>query len=207
MTTGAQTRSPAVRPAAAGDMPALAAVLAAAFQNDPVFAWMFPDPTRRAELNPPLFRLLVDSFLPLGETYACEPVPGAGVVSAAVWVPPGVEPDPEGEAELAALFVAAAEEHGERAGTLLELMAAAHPSEQHAYLFILGTAPAWQGQGFGSAQLRHVTGWLDREGTAAYLEASSPENRRLYLRHGFTDVGTVQLPGGPPFFCMWREPC
>ena len=41
----------------------------------------------------------------------------------------------------------------------------------------------------------------------AYLEASTPRNRALYLRHGFVVLDEMRLPGGgPPLWRMWREP-
>jgi len=47
----------------------------------------------------------------------------------------------------------------------------------------------------------------DREGTPAYLEASSERNRALYERHGFELRDTFHLPmGGPPIRKMWRDP-
>ena len=37
------------------------------------------------------------------------------------------------------------------------MMGEAHPHDPHAYLFVLGTRPERQAQGFGSALIRHVT--------------------------------------------------
>ncbi|WP_199435287.1 hypothetical protein [Qaidamihabitans albus] len=39
----------------------------------------------------------------------------------------------------------------------------------------------------------------------AYLEASSPRDRRLYERVGFTDLGDpIEPPDGPRLQPMWR---
>ena len=44
-------------------------------------------------------------------------------------------------------------------------------------------------------------------GIPAYLEASGPDSRRLYLRHGYADYGPrIDLPGGPALYPMWRQP-
>jgi hypothetical protein len=41
----------------------------------------------------------------------------------------------------------------------------------------------------------------------AYLEASTPRNRALYERHGFTVTEEFVLgKGSPPLWRMWREP-
>ena len=77
----------------------------------------------------------------------------------------------------------------------------------HHYLWFLGVRPAWQGRGYGSALLRAVLDDADRTGTPAYLEATSPDNCRLYQRHGFRVTGELTVAGGPSLWAMWREPC
>lgn len=207
MTAAETTRAVhTVRPAAGEDAETVVDVLSDAFQTDPVFSWMFPDAARRAELNPRLFRILFDSHLPLGGVYTAQAAGDRGPVAAAVWVPAGTEPDEEGDAAAFAAFAEAAAENAGRLETILGMMAEVHPHAPHAYLFVLGTLQTRQSQGLGSALLRHVTERLDRDGTAAYLEATSEDNRRLYARHGFADVGVLKLPDGPPMFQMWRDP-
>lgn len=206
MTTAQTAPNLTVSPAAEGDGPAIVDVLSAAFQTDVLFRWMFPDPRRRAELNPPLFRVLFDSQLPLGGIDTARAGADAAPVAAAVWVPEGTVSDPDGEAEVLAGFKGAAAENAGRLEIVLRMAAEVHPTEPHAYLFVLGARPERQGEGLGSALIRHVTERLDRQGTAAYLEATCEDNRRLYARHGFADVGVIRLPEGPPLFRMWREP-
>jgi ribosomal protein S18 acetylase RimI-like enzyme len=81
-----------------------------------------------------------------------------------------------------------------------------HPHAPHEYLWFLGVHPAWQGHGIGAALLNAVLDRLDTEDTAAYLEATSPDNVRLYLRHGFEITGVINAHGGAPLWQMWREP-
>jgi GNAT superfamily N-acetyltransferase len=81
------------------------------------------------------------------------------------------------------------------------------PEEPHWHLPFLGVLPESQGQGIGSLLMRPVLERCDREGTPAYLEASTPRNRALYLRHGFDVLDEIRLPGGGPrLWRMWREP-
>jgi predicted GNAT family N-acyltransferase len=54
--------------------------------------------------------------------------------------------------------------------------------------------------------LREVLQRCDRDRTPAYLEATSPENVRLYRRHGFEVTGEICLPDGPSLWPMWRAP-
>jgi GNAT superfamily N-acetyltransferase len=55
----------------------------------------------------------------------------------------------------------------------------AHPREQpHWYLAIIGVDPSRQGSGAGAALLRSRLERCDKEGMAAYLESSNPQNVR-----------------------------
>lgn len=56
MTT---TPSDTISPVGADDVPTVAGTLAAAFFDDPIFAWCLPDPARRTMVLPPFFRLAV----------------------------------------------------------------------------------------------------------------------------------------------------
>jgi ribosomal protein S18 acetylase RimI-like enzyme len=206
MTTVQTAPNVTVRPAAEADGPAVVDVLSAAFQTDLLFRWMIPDDARRAELDPALFRILFDTHLPLGGIDTARGPGDAAPVAAAVWIPEATVPDPDGQAQIVAAFLATAAENAGRLEHALGMMADVHPPEPHAYLFVIGTRPERHSQGLGSALIRHVTERLDRQGTAAYLEASCEDNRRLYARHGFADVGVIQLPDGPPLFRMWRDP-
>jgi ribosomal protein S18 acetylase RimI-like enzyme len=191
-----------VRKAAAQDLPALVETLSAAFFTDPFMSWWIPDPERRRVLLPACFEIIVDVHHPLDELYTTGPVPAAG----AVWAPPGGQPSPEEAEEVIGWLAEAAEETAERALYALERMDEAHPRQPHAYLFLLGTRPAWQGRGLGSMLLREVLQRCDRDRTPAYLEATSPENVRLYRRHGFEVTGEICLPDGPSLWPMWRAP-
>ena len=80
-----------------------------------------------------------------------------------------------------------------------------HPRAPHWYLFALGVVPAAQGRGIGSALLRALLSQCDKRAEAAYLEASTADNARLYERHGFQIVKEVPLAaGGPVVRLMWR---
>lgn len=71
---------------------------------------------------------------------------------------------------------------------------------------MIGVDPAKQGNGYGSALLKHAVERCDGEGKPAYLESSSPRSIPLYQRHGFELLGTIQVGSSPPLFPMLREP-
>jgi GNAT superfamily N-acetyltransferase len=82
----------------------------------------------------------------------------------------------------------------------------AHPKADHWYLATLGTEPAAQGKGVGSALMAPVLARCDNEGVPAYLESSKERNVPFYRRHGFEVTGELVLPDGPRIWEMWREP-
>jgi ribosomal protein S18 acetylase RimI-like enzyme len=193
-------RSPdAVRPrlATPADIPALSRTLAAAFFDDPVFSYCYPDAAARRAILPRWFEIVTEATLSHGELYTTD-----DVVAGAVWAPPGAEDDEQ-------MGVALGEISGTNAQTLFgifERMEERHPHEPHHYLFLLGTRPEWQCRGIGSALMRPVLERCDRDDMPAYLEATSEGNKGLYLRHGFEVTGEIKLPGGPSMWPMWRTP-
>jgi ribosomal protein S18 acetylase RimI-like enzyme len=191
-----------VRKATGHDLPDIVETLTAAFFDNPVMTWWIPDPDRRSPILRAFFEVVVDVNQPHDALYVTEPRP----VAAAVWVPPGCQPSGEAAEQVAGWMLEAAEETAGRLQAAFELMDQHHPHDSHAYLFFLSTRPQWQSRGFGSALLREVLDGCDREGTPAYLEATSLDNQRLYRRHGFELTGEICLPDGPSLWPMWREP-
>jgi ribosomal protein S18 acetylase RimI-like enzyme len=191
-----------VRKATGDDRSALVDILTVVFHDDPVFTWLVLDPQRRPQILRAFFEVLVDVTHPHDELWVTEPDP----VSTAIWVPPGCQPGGEDGEQMVGWLVAAAAETADRLLAALELMEDQHPHDPHAYLFFLGTLPHWQSRGIGSAVMREVLDRCDRDGTPAYLEATSLDNQRLYLRHGFQVTGEIVLPDGPSMWPMWREP-
>lgn len=173
--------------------------IVAAFAADPVLRWMYPDPARYLEQFPELVELLGREAFAAGTTDAAPKYAGA-----ALWVPPGAPSDDEAAGELFERHVEA-----ERLSAVFEFLAQLgeyHPTEPVWYLPFIGVDPYRQGQGHGSALLERGLARADRDGVAAYLEASSPRNRALYERHGFEVVGEIQAADSPPLWPMLRRP-
>lgn len=177
-------------------------VLARAFQDDPVFEWLLPDPDRRRELLPSVFMAFSELYLPYDESY----IAGGGL-GVALWVPPGGQPF--SDEELDQLGEQLAVTLGDDADKGVELNAALeehHPAEPAFYLPFIGVVPEQQGRGLGSRLLETMLVQCDDSGTPAFLDATSPENRRLYERHGFETMAQVDVAHGPTLWTMWREP-
>ena len=196
-----------MRPARRIGVEALARTLARAFQDDPVFCWLQPDPGRRAAALPGFFGAMArHHFLGGGgvEVATSESVVGA----AAMWDPPGrwTQRPREQIAMLPAVVRAFRGRLG-AARALGEQMKAAHPEEPHWYLAMIGSDTAVRGAGYGNALMRSRLDRCDAEGAPAYLESSNPDNIPYYIRFGFEVTGEIAAPGGgPPLWPMWRRP-
>jgi GNAT superfamily N-acetyltransferase len=195
--------APSVRLARPDDLKALCHALALAFEDDPVMEFLFPSPEGRVEKLERFFAMLARfQHLPHGGCYTTD-----DHVGGALWDPPEHWKMPfsailRGTPTLLSLM-------GLRTVTALRTLSVAeklHPKQPHWYLAILGTAPAEQGKGVGSALLAPVLDRCDREGIPAYLESSKETNVPFYRRHGFEVTREIHLPDGPTLWAMWREP-
>ncbi|WP_433221226.1 GNAT family N-acetyltransferase [Microtetraspora malaysiensis] len=192
-----------VRQADAADQQAVLDVLTEAFMSDLLVCWLFPEAGVRGLLQRRFYRPLLAH--PAGEAYLVGRREGASVwlTLAAGQAPHEEHPDASETGRNTAFG-----ENGSRLLALGQALAERHPDrEPHLYLPCMGVVGGRQGSGLGSAMLRHRLERADADGLAAYLEASSPRSRALYLRHGFEDLGEpVRVAGSPPLWPMWRQP-
>ncbi|HXV01583.1 MAG TPA: GNAT family N-acetyltransferase [Caulobacteraceae bacterium] len=187
----------AILKAGTDEIEATVDVLALAFSADPAMRYLWPDAHAFLASFPRLARAFGGRAFEHGAAYRAENGEGA-----ALWLPPGVEPDQEALGEIIESTVAPAA-RDEAYGTL-EQMAAYHPTTTHWYLPMIGVDPARQGQGVGSALLKHVLREVDAAGLPAYLESSNAKNVPLYERHGFEVMGQIQAGGFPTLWPMLR---
>jgi ribosomal protein S18 acetylase RimI-like enzyme len=190
---------PGIRTATAADEDRILAVITLAFAADPFARWVTPDPLRHVSGMPAAARAFAGRAFAAGTAYLSED--GAG---AALWLPPGVEPDHE--TLLALVSGNAAPERLPGILAVFERLVAVHPGGPHWYLPLIGVDPACQGRGTGDALMAHALARIDAEGLPAYLESSNPRNASLYLRHGFRPGDPVRQHGAPPVVPMLRQP-
>jgi GNAT superfamily N-acetyltransferase len=186
------------------DVEALQDVLQAAFWDDPVMTWLFPDDRGRSRRSARLFKLLLERhYLPMHTVWTTSADEGA-----ALWAPPGHWKIPTIDIVRALPdFVVSLGRRAPLALRFLDSVDRQHPDEPHWYLGVLGTNPPRQGHGVGSALLAPVLERCDREGVPAYLESSKESNIAFYARHGFELTGEIRAAnGGPVLYPMWRPP-
>jgi len=191
--------SVSVRAVAPADETKAVDVIVLAFSADPAARWAWSDPHAYLEHFPRFVRAFGGGAF---RNDSADQV--ADVAGAALWLPPGVEPD---EAALTALIESTAPKHllGDIFG-VLEQMGSHHPTEPHWYLPLIGVDPPQQGRGHGAALMRHALVRCDRDHVPAYLESSNPRNIPLYQRHGFEVLGTIQVGSSPSIVPMLRKP-
>jgi ribosomal protein S18 acetylase RimI-like enzyme len=193
-----------VRRATQSDAPAIAAMLGRAFLDDPVAAWAWPREHLREHALRRFHTVRLRQLLPDAEVW----MSGDGS-SAALWAPP--ERWRTTLLQDAAHLVAFGHPLLAHRAPLVTYgwlgLARHHPADPaHYYLAVLGTDPASQGRGLGSAVLAPVLEQCDRHGIGAFLESSKESNIAFYARHGFRVLEEVWLPRGPRMWAMWRDP-
>ena len=177
------------------------AVLARAFQDDPAWAWLFPDDARRQQVLPWLFRLGFD--VTTADVWGT----AGDLVGAARWLPPG-RPPVKLSATLRALaltplrlgsatlpFLA----YG-RAVEALRVQVAPGP---HWYLAGIGVEPARRREGIGAALLEPGLSASREQHLPAVLLTNLEANISFYEHHGFRVVREGRTPPeGPRAWAM-----
>jgi GNAT superfamily N-acetyltransferase len=179
--------------------------MAAAFHDDPLWSWIFPDPDLRPEQQATMFGFYVESSLPGGSVL----MDGEDASAAIVYTPPG-EPELTEEAE-ARIEPFLREALGPHADAVLETMerfeAAVPEGPAFYYVSFLGTRPDARGRGLGFGLLEEVYRRADAEGKPVYLESTNPDNNVRYERHGFERHGQFTTPDEARVVTtMWRDP-
>jgi ribosomal protein S18 acetylase RimI-like enzyme len=188
-----------IRSATSDEVPRAIAAITAAFIADPPARFAWPSAHDYLVNMPVATREFAGNCFEHGTAYVSADFSGA-----ALWLPPGVEPD--GEA-LGKMFRATVRR--ERLDDLLatfKKMEQSHPREAHWYLPQIGVDPNAQGRGIGGALMRHALARCDQERALAYLEASKPQNIPFYQRHGFEVTGEIQIGAAPMVTPMLRKP-
>jgi GNAT superfamily N-acetyltransferase len=180
------------------------AALCNAFFDDRIYRWLVPEGDQRHRSAAIFYSRFVDACWPHGGVYAA--AAGAG---AALWIPPGNQlvADEQAEAFNRQLVESAGDNASSaRMARLFTMLDDNHPADVCWHLAFMGVDPSAQGQGIGTRLLSAVLTQADRDQVPAYLEASCPENRRLYERHGFQTMRELTVADSPVIYAMWRTP-
>jgi GNAT superfamily N-acetyltransferase len=192
-----------VRTAAGDAVPRVAAALADAFINDPVFTFLRPGRLRQKARLRTMFAVEIEQYvLANGGTVWTT----SGYDGAVAELPPGAWEMPKSATGRETLkWMRAFGTRLPRAIRVQRAMAERHLREPHFYVRTVGVRTALQGQGVGSMLMRPTLERADSAGLPTYIEASSEGSAALYARLGFLHMGVFELPdGGPPVWPMRR---
>lgn len=191
-----------MRPATAEDVGRLKTVLAEAFLDDPVFAWLMPkDGKRLAQLRRYFGLDLGHYALPHGLVWTTN-----DLIGAALTLPPGKWRVPPLTTLMHGSAFGVRLPRAARMGATMEWRHAHEIRGPHYYVRDIGVHPDMQGRGLGGALMRPTLDRCDREGVSAYIEASSERSAALYERLGFQHTKELHVGGSPPLWLMIRPP-
>ena len=183
-----------------------AEVLARAFQDDPMMAYLMPDPDRRRTLLPRFLGGVQRYCVRYGEVFTT-----AGLDGVACWLPPGAtEVTPRRLLRTRVVFdvLRLGPDGLNRFRHLIPAMERSHHSAMrtpHWYLWLLGAEPSRSRRGVGSALLAPALRRADEAGVPAYLETHNERNLAFYGRHGFAPVAE-EVVNGVRYWGLRRPP-
>jgi ribosomal protein S18 acetylase RimI-like enzyme len=190
-------------------IPMAAAMLARAFQDDPLMRCTIPDPDERARLLPAMYATMLRFGMLAGEVHATSDT----LDGVAIWMPPDAKwtrenMEASGMHRTATLI---GDEAYQRYRDVVSREWQARLREIPGtgwYLFILGVEPRVQRRGLGGALMRPVLERADTEQLVCYLETENERNVAFYLKQGFEVIvnGEAAGAGGVRFWSFRRTP-
>jgi ribosomal protein S18 acetylase RimI-like enzyme len=187
------------------DVPAIRKVLGEAFASDPLFQWLFPEPTTRLDATAAWLGLFVERYVSRGPIHV---IIGDTVEAVAVWQLPGetAMPVAAGPPSIGGLLAALlGPERLAELGDALRAIGSVRPTRRHSYLQFLAVSPEHQGHGMGRRLVMPGMAVADAEGVGVHLETTNPTNLDFYRSLGFEVSHEIRLePGGPELWAMWR---
>ena len=188
---------PNIIKATSKDLERVKGVLKLGFASDALLRWVFPDASSFLKC----FDIWMEEFSKIAFendiVYSEKNFYGASL-----WHPPGAKFD---NSALAPTFESIPHDRIEVVIKFFEEFEKYHPEDAW-YLPFIAVDPAKQRQGIGSFLLKDALQMIDKKNDRAYLEASNEQNKELYERHGFVEIGRVQFEDSPPAFPMIRDP-
>jgi len=171
-------------------------LLGRAFADDPLMSFWLSDPSQRHKYVPQMMRFVVRYCLLHGLVETTPEINGV-----ACWLPPGEAEYHYGSLLRTGLLPIPFRSGLRNYARMYANDAFMHSIRQracpgpHWYLWVLGVAPGFQGQGIGSRLLSYGLERVDAQHLPCYLDVNNPRNIPLYQKFGFEVVEEGQLPG------------
>jgi ribosomal protein S18 acetylase RimI-like enzyme len=185
MTRGRQT-SP-LRPLRREELPIATETLTLAFDDDPLFQFLLPDPKPRRAWISWFMRSTLNECIAIDGAFTLSDDEGGPNAGALGVMKPGTWPRPLLRTVRAlAIPRALPSWRWLKVGLHLEgRIRELHPTDPHLYVNLVGVHPSKKGQGLGAALVRHAAEIAKAANVRMYLETSNPKNLPFYRRFGF----------------------
>jgi GNAT superfamily N-acetyltransferase len=192
---------PVTRQALPEDRSSVVATVAAAFAEDPGWAFIFGEEYERLAAH--FVGALFDVRVASQNVWVTD-----DLAAVAMWDSPWESDSPPGHSKTVwdRYRAIAGQDAFDRLARYNDAVAAVSPPAPSWYLGVLATDLNRRREGLATAVLAPILDQADRLGIACCLETSTVENRRFYERRGFTQATEVVLPGGPPTWWLRRSP-
>lgn len=180
------------------DLDAAVRIQSSAFQDDPLWVYLLPDPQRRAVALRRCFNPVFATSIRAGQVYGA----GTPLAGLAVWSTPrsttplsAALPSIPGFLKIAlSPFVLRFRLAFPIFGKFDEFKQK-HVHGPHYYLNTISVAPEAQGQGLASKLIRPFLDEADTQGLPVYTETMTPSNVGLYTHYGFKVMEEYRFPG------------
>jgi ribosomal protein S18 acetylase RimI-like enzyme len=186
------------------DVRAIRALLAAAYHDDPMTRWLFPDEGSRPHACAAWYGLFAEQYVAIGRAEVVR-VAGA-VVAVALWRRPDDDPlSHDGVPSFAGLMSALiGVDRGAELADALHEVGSVQETQPHVYVNFLAVAPASQRGGLGRQVIEPVVAAARAAGLFVRLETTNPANYAFYDALGFREVDRLQLKAGGPLLRALR---
>ena len=176
-----------------GDRTTVVADLLAAFMDDPVLGWVFPDRRRRHRYGGHFFTMQARRLLPGGLAWKADG-------GSALWAAPGRwRESPLDSLRLGLRTLPGVWPRPRVVTSGLLALEARHPREQHLYLATVGVRPEHQGKGLGSALLR--------PGSSTPTRCGCPRTWRARTSATCRSTSATASPSSPSTSCPTGRRC
>ncbi len=176
-------------------------VLARAFQNDPLFAYSFPEPNTSNSKNAIHCEFMILIGIVSGEVF----ITSDNIEGVAVWHPHGIKNQlinkPSKEIFKRMRRVRKediSDPHVFKMMMVVEEIANSVQNEfvnfPHWYLSIIGVDPDYQGMGYASKLLKMKLVEIDKQNLPCFLHTENEKNLQIYEHFGFELIKKVKIP-------------
>jgi ribosomal protein S18 acetylase RimI-like enzyme len=182
---------------ALADVEPAAQVIAQAFVDDPLCAFMLPFKKTRIKTLVKFFRVYGELSIPMQRAFGA----GDPLLGVAYWIAPGqadLSIGLKSIGKLLPLLFTSYPVGFVRARAILRQTDALHQKYApmpHFYLDNIGVLPSARGQGIASRLIRPFLEMADAQNVIAYTDTVTPANVGLYQHFGFECVEESPIPG------------